>query len=300
MKPVIDYSLVADGLLFTTHGHRCRYLGTPSWEKARWLSDNAGSYGRIDDIEQGSARQTSPPTRVKANISNGSARTVLAPQAKEPTSETSEPKTEAAPLGEMDRGRGRSDDRQRKKENEPARSSKVDRKLSPERMRLVLNSLTESPLLWRAADKAGVHRKTLAYWMKRSRAGDEGYDIEWEGLPWRFHEHCQSAIDEVYQRLLDNLWEIGMGVTFKTDADGNSIMETGGPINPKILLFLLEWFRPEKWGKHPRSEVRREGGVLVVGGSAKRESNTVESNTVASVKARKWKSMSSKIQKAKA
>jgi hypothetical protein len=33
-KPVIDHSLVAGGLLFTTHGDRCRYLGKSSREMA--------------------------------------------------------------------------------------------------------------------------------------------------------------------------------------------------------------------------------------------------------------------------
>jgi hypothetical protein len=84
-----------------------------------------------------------------------------------------------------------------------------------------------------------------------------------------------------------------MSVSFKTGADGNSIMETVGPTNRKILRFLLEWYRPEKWGNHPRSDVPREGGVLVLGGSPK-----PENNTAASVKVRK--SMSGKIRKVKA
>jgi hypothetical protein len=341
MKPVIDRSLVADNLLFATHGDRCRYLGTPSWEKARWLNDNTGSFRRIDDIEEGSAptelpvedgcnvgiapaepacetspypgqkesdvalintppgdsppyQPTSLPARVKAKVLDGSTRTELAPRAKALTSETSGPKTEAASLGEIGRSRGRCDGRQRKKQSQPGQISKADRKLSPKRMRLVLNSLRQYPFLWRAADEAGIHRKTLEYWIKRSRAGDDGYDIKWQGLTWRFHEHCISAIEEAHDRLLGDLWQIAMGVTFKTDADGNFIMETVGPTNPKMLRFLLEWWRPEKWGKHPRIDVPREGGVLVVGGSAK-----PENNTAASVKARKWKSISRKIRKTK-
>jgi len=65
-------------------------------------------------------------------------------------------------------------------------------------MRTVLDSLSEYPILSEAANKAGIHRKTLAYWLKRSAAGDAGYDIEWQGVIWRFHEHCQSAIDDVF------------------------------------------------------------------------------------------------------
>ena len=332
MKPVIDRSLVADNLLFATHGHRCSYLGTPSWGKARWLNDNAGSFRRVEDIEQASApppvedkgnvgvtaagptcetslhhsqkedgidvalintrpgdppphQRTSLPAHVEANVLD---RSTL--QEKAPTNEILQPEAESVPLEEMGQARGRSDARQ--KQSQPAQIAKVKRKLSPERMRLVLNSLRQYPFLWRAAEKAGIHRKTLENWIKHSKAGDKGYDVEWQGITWRFHEHCQSAIDEVYQRLLDDLLQIAMGVTFKTDADGNSIMETVGPTNPKILWFLIEWYRPEKWGKHRKIDVPREGGVLVLGGSAK-----PENNTAASVKARKWKSMSRKIKR---
>ena len=51
-KRGIDENLVADGLLFTTSGHRCRYIGTSNREKARWLEDNKGNYQRVDDVLQ--------------------------------------------------------------------------------------------------------------------------------------------------------------------------------------------------------------------------------------------------------
>ena len=54
------------------------------------------------------------------------------------------------------------------------------RKLSPQRMRVVIESLREHPYLCHAARKAGIHRKTLEYWLKLSKAGDDGYDIEWQ------------------------------------------------------------------------------------------------------------------------
>ena len=31
------------------------------------------------------------------------------------------------------------------------------------------------------------------------------------------------------------------------------------------MLFCLEWHRPETWGKHPKINAPREGGVLVIG-----------------------------------
>ena len=78
----------------------------------------------------------------------------------------------------------------------PARKSKtargsceIGRTLSPERMRIVLNSLTEVPILNHAATKAGIHRKTLEHWLRRSAAASR-IDIPWQGIEWRFHEHC--------------------------------------------------------------------------------------------------------------
>ena len=74
-------------------------------------------------------------------------------------------------------------------------------------MLLVLDALAERPFLYQAANKAGIHPKTLAYWIRRSEAGDDGYDIEWEGIEWRFHEHCKSAIWEAEIKLLDRMFE---------------------------------------------------------------------------------------------
>ena len=69
-----------------------------------------------------------------------------------------------------------------KKQKPPAGIAKSTPKLSPELMRLVLNALAECPFLCHAANKAGIHRKTLAYWIRRSEAGDDGYDIKWQGI----------------------------------------------------------------------------------------------------------------------
>ena len=85
-------------------------------------------------------------------------------------------------------------------------------------MRIVLDSLRECPILSHAASKAGIHRKTLEYWIKRSKAGDDGYDIEWRGEIWRFHEHCESAIEEAHDKLLEARTHIAMGgVVYKND-----------------------------------------------------------------------------------
>ena len=152
-------------------------------------------------------------------------------------------------------------------------------------MRIVLDSLTEFPILSDAASKAGIHRKTLEYWIKCSAAGHDGYDIEWQGETWKFHEHCEAAIDEAHDKLLAAVWAIAMGgVVYKTDQflldlgyqgpdaylrdeNGNPVVETVRKPNGKMLRFLLEWLRPDKWGKHPKIDVPQKCGVLVVGGT---------------------------------
>jgi len=169
--------------------------------------------------------------------------------------------------------------------------------LSPERMRIVLDSLTEVPILNHAATKAGIHRKTLEYWLKRSAAGDTGYDIEWHGIEWRFHEHCTSAIDEGNDRLCAAICQSAMGVVSKTDENGNFILEACGQPNMKMARHFLEWRLPEKYGERPKRHVpHNTGGVLVIGGDVTKKP---EYDTNASVKARKWKSFSRKFQEAK-
>ena len=180
-------------------------------------------------------------------------------------------------------------------------------------MRIVLECLREYPVLSDAASKAGIHRKTLAYWIKCSEAGNDGYDIEWQGEIWRFHEHCRTAIEEAHDKILAAAWDIAMGgVVYKNDEfllslgyegpdaylkdeNGIPVLETVRKANPKMLRFLLELLRPDKWGKHQKRDVPHNGGVLVIGDVTKKPENS----SAASIKARQWKSRSRKIEKAK-
>jgi hypothetical protein len=204
--------------------------------------------------------------------------------------------TETTPLGAVGPKRGRRRGRQPENQKLPAEVAKAGRMLSPERMRIVLDSLTEVPILNHAATKAGIHRKTLEYWLRRSAAGDAGYDIEWQGIEWRFHEHCTSAIDEADDSLRAVMWQIAMGVVSKTDENGNFIVEACGQPNMKMARHFLEWQRPEKWGKRRKRHVPHNAGVLVIGGDVTKKP---EYDTTASVKARKWKSFSRKFREAK-
>jgi hypothetical protein len=193
----------------------------------------------------------------------------------------------------------------RKTKRPPARNPKVDRKRSPERMLVVLDAIREYPILARAAVKAGIHHKTLAYWLRCSRAGHDGYDIEWQGETWRFHELYESATAEAHDALHFLLWQMALGIKFKVDpslvklgykgADAYAMDENGDYIeegvrqpNPKMMEIYLAWMRPERWGKPPKSSTSRTGGVLVIG----ERSGRPKDDYAGSIKARQWKSLS--------
>ena len=249
----------------------------------------------------------------KENLPSGSRQTELLPRTEAATRETEKPKTRATPLRDAGHKPGRSGTRQHEKQKRPAKSSKVDRKLSLERMLIVLEALAEYPIFSYAAAKAGIHPKTLAYWLKCSEAGRDGYDIEWQGVQLRFHEHYRYAIDAAHDELHFLVWQKAMGVTFKTDpflvdlgckgSDAYARDENGKPIedgprrpNSKMLRFYLEWKLPEKYGKRRKRDIPQSGGVLVIGGPTKKP----EINNAASIKARNWKSVSRKLREPKA
>jgi hypothetical protein len=312
-KPgLIDQSLVADGFLFATHRDRCLYLGKSPSERPHWLEANPNSFEPIDDVQQEPA-QLGSPIENENNAGAAPAAPKQPPPGKMPEGMRSQKET--TPLGAVGRKRGRSGGRQLKKQKLPAEISGVRQRRTPARVRLVLDSLSEYPVLSHAARKAGIHRKTLEYWIKRSRAGDDEYDVEWRGETWKFHEHCQSAIEEAEDKLLRAAWDIAMGgVVYKNDErllalgcegpdaylrdeNGNPVVETIRNGNSKMLLFLLEWLRPDKRGKHRKIDVPQKGGVLVIGATPKKLKNSTA--TAASIKARRWKSRSKVVREAK-
>jgi len=99
-------------------------------------------------------------------------------------SEAKGPQTETDPLVPPRRKRGRSDGRQPKKQK--LRPAVLKRRRRLKLMRVVLDALGERPILWMAARKAGIHRRTLEYMIKRSKAGRDGYEVEYQGVKWGF------------------------------------------------------------------------------------------------------------------
>jgi hypothetical protein len=303
-----------DGYVFATPNERCRYVSLWLRDRPRWLREHPDRWRRIEDVQQEAAPPAPPveneidlgaepagpngqtssrgvrdnggdeadvalvdtlagdrsppheptlPTPVTTTVENGGAKVAM--------SEAGGPKTETTRLAAMGRKRGR----------------RRGRQLSPERMRIVLDSLREYPVGSYAARKAGIHRKTSEYWLKRSAAGDAGYDLEWRGETARFHEHCETAKGEAEDKVLEAAWHIAMGCV--RDENGNLVLQANIKQRGKMLRFLLEWLRPEKWGKHPKIDVPQTGAVLVVGGIPHDIPNKVNNGTAASVKARKWK-----------
>ena len=264
---------------------------------------------------------TSLPTPVTTTVENGTTKAQLLPPGKAATSEAEKPKTETNPLAAMGRKGGRNDGCQLKKQKPSAGTSKAGPKRSRERMLIVLNSLTEVPIYDVAAEMAGIHPKTLKYWLDRSEAGDDGYDIEWQDVTGRFHELCKLAIDEAIQKLDDKMLEralvgyakvlthrgrviykidqglAGLGYqgadAYLKDENGNPVPETIRKVDRKALRYI--WERSRTWGKHSKIDARREGGVLVIGDVTKKP----KYNTAASVRARKWKAASRRIREEK-
>jgi hypothetical protein len=241
---------------------------------------------------------TSLPTPVTATVENGTTKPELLARADATMSEATGPKAEITPPGPTRLKRGRSGGRQLKKQKLPAEISERGRKRSPARLRLILDSLADYPVKAHAANKAGIHRKTLDYWLKCSAAGHDGYDVDWRGITAKFHEHFISAMDEGGDQLLEAALRTALGydeiltyqgrVVYKIDPhlsslgregpdaylkdeNGNPVPETIRKQDPKMIRWLLERLRPDTYGKKRKIDVTHQGGVLVVGGVVKTE-----------------------------
>ena len=212
------------------------------------------------------------------------------PRGKEGTSEAEKPKAETTALAAIGGKRVRSGGGQLKKQKPLAGIARSTPKLCPELMLLVLDALAERPFLYHAAHAAGIHPKTLAYWIRRSEAGDDGYDIEWEDIEWKFHEHCESAIWGAHQKLEDEWIQralhghekvltrrgrvvykidqdlVGLGLegpdAYLRDEDGKPVPETVRKVDKKAQLHVLKRFRPNTWAKRPKMDGRARVAYL--------------------------------------
>jgi hypothetical protein len=263
---------------------------------------------------------TSLPVPVPTIIEGTTTKAELLRDAEVISSGATGSKEETTSLGGAGHKRGRRRHRQPENQKLPVEGAKASRM---ERMRIVLNSLREVPIFSHAAIKAGIHPKTLKNWLKDSAAGDVGYDLEWEGIEWRFHKHCESAIEEAHDKLKEILFQrafvgydkvltyrgrvmykidprlVGLGYqgpdAYLKDENGNPVPETVRKLDSKAMRFILEWYRPERWGKDPQIDAPRQSAVLIIGGDVTKKR---EYDTTASIKARKWKAGMRIIQEA--
>ncbi|HEY6618215.1 MAG TPA: hypothetical protein VIY68_01600 [Steroidobacteraceae bacterium] len=309
---MINPSLVLGDLLFATHRDRCLFIGTSIIDQPRWLQEHTGSWRRIGDVHREAAALA--PVEGETNVG------AAPPAQKQPPDKAAmregvRSQTEASPLEALGRKRGRSGVRRLKKQKLPAEISKVGRKRTPAWMLPFLDILAECRVLSVAARKAGIHPKTPAYSCKRSAAGDAGYDVEWRGETRRFHEHCQSAIEEAEDIPIDAAYDMAMGgVVYKydplflscdcvgpnaylKDKNGYPVVETVRQPNPKMLRLYLEWKLPDEFGKRRKNDIPRNCGVLVIGATPKKFDTSKA--TAASIKARQWKSRSRIVREAK-
>jgi hypothetical protein len=237
-----------------------------------------------------------PPAPVAATVTNKTRNLELQRPAEAAMIKTERPKTAASPVGATGHKQARGSDRRRKKRRPTAKVTNACGKFSPERARVVLDSLSERPIQSDAARQAGIHRRTLENWIKRSKAGDAGYDIEHEDVTMRFHVHCEWSKDAAYDKILEAAYLIAMGKAYVTDENRNVTLETVRRPNLKMMRFLLEWVRPEVYGnKPPKPDVPQRSGVILVGAPEKPKRTC----PAASIKARTWKGLSRKVRQTK-
>jgi hypothetical protein len=310
---------VFEGKLFATNRDRGLYIGTLIRNRPQWLKENAGRWRYIKDIQGEAASLASAGTEVNvvaaASGPNGQTSShdirkdggeksdVISvdipaddsspscqPESVSPDDVPSESIQTELPPVEAGRKQGRVG-RQRKKRTLSAKDLKARRKS----MLVVLKSLADCAILSHAASKAGIHRKKLEYWIKRSKAGDDGYDFEEDGLIWRFHDLVEFAIDEAHDKILEVVWKIAMGELYKKE-DGREVphLYVRRP-NGKMMRFLLERKFPEKYGKHPKVDVPQQGGVVLIGAPMKPKKTCA----AASIKARQWKALSRRLRETK-
>jgi hypothetical protein len=188
-KPgLIDRTLVLGDLLFATHRDRCCYIGLSARNQLLWQESNGGKWQRIQDVQK-EAAPLAPPvdteTKVAAAPAGPNGQTsprhvqkdgddkddvALADTLLGDCSRPCEPTSLPTPVKEN-----------AKKQKPPTGISRSTPKLSPELMRIVLNSLRKYPVLWHAASKAGIHRKALEYWIRCSARPIIGVrNTQWE------------------------------------------------------------------------------------------------------------------------
>lgn len=175
----------------------------------------------------------------------------------------------------------------------------VTKKFSPTTLRNIVKWANQMPVIRVICERARIHRSSLAYWVKKSEAGDPGFDVTIDGETRRFHEWFHDAMNDAVDRIEEAAFKLAGGthkevlvfkgrVQYQEDPDlvalgfegseawlrdenGRPIPETIDKLDPDMTRFILKAHRPEKYVATQKIDVKHSGGVLVVGTQMKRE-----------------------------
>jgi hypothetical protein len=238
-----------------------------NWKVFEGAHDEAVLINAPLESSADSMKSTSAPTALTDDFPAESVEVELAPRAEAVLGESL---AEAAKA----EATGRNSARASKKQKIPAASSSNRKRMFL--MRQVLEYLTTRPNLSTAARRVGIHPKTVAFWLKLSKAGDPGYELVWRGFRLPFHEHCKEAKSEARGELLAIAFEwtrerivykldplaVSLGFegrdAYLRDDKGYPIVEAVLHCRPKMIRWVLETVWPEKWG---RQAVSSQPGV---------------------------------------
>jgi hypothetical protein len=92
--------------------------------------------------------------------------------------------------------------------------------------------------------------------------------------PSQFVDHYEQALLEMLKKK-----QAGIAVSRSgaKDENGNFVVEAIRPPKGKMIRFILEWQRPENWGKDRKIDVPQQGGILVIGDAKKPENSSAAS-----------------------
>ena len=181
----------------------------------------------------------------------------------------------------------------------------VGRKSSPATLKSILKRISNVTHISEACRAHNIVYSTLRYWIKRSTEGKvgDGWDVEFNGVVDRFHNHYWAAIECGVQKSVDEIMKRGHGyeevlhhhghVTYRDDEElvrlgatpgtpeawlrdenGRPIPETVTKQSEECLMFIAKAHRPEIYGTKVNMTVEKRIGVLVVG--TKRDAKNLE------------------------
>jgi hypothetical protein len=183
------------------------------------------------------------------------------------------------------------------------RTREPGRRYNPKTLRNVVKWAREMPVIRVICERARVTRAGLAYWIKKSAAGEigcgDGFDVTINGETRRFHDWYYDAFSDGVDRVEEAAFKLANGThmealsyrgrvnyqedpdllalgfegpeAWKRDKNNRPIPEAIAKLDPDMTRFILKAHRPERYINTQKIDVTHKGGVLVVGTQMKRE-----------------------------